>query len=211
MSRTYALDETAAKEANTGGKRVTEPGVYVGKFRAAWAEANDKGTESVNLIFETESGQEVGPLALYTHRGDGTELPSYKTLNAIIACLKIKGIRPTPGSVTLWDFDTKAEVVKQKETYPSMVGPRIGLVLTSEDYQNRDGDVKARLVIAAPFVADTRQMANEVLGGMKAESLDKYIGWLDSQKRWHKPLKGSRPAPSGAVVDDQFIDDDLLF
>jgi hypothetical protein len=209
MARDFALDTQAAKEANTGGKRITEPGAYVGQFKAAWYEVNDKGTEAVMFQFVSDSGQEAGPLALYTHNGAGEELPSYKTFNAILACMKQRGIKAQSGKVSVWDFDKKAEVEKTKDIYPALIGPRVGLVLTTEDYDGRNG-VKARVVISAPFHADTRQMANEVIESKPAEALEKYIGWLD-KGRWHKPLKGAHShAPSSQQRgDEQFSDDGI--
>jgi hypothetical protein len=133
MARDYTLDTNAAKEANTGGKRITEPGEYIGTFKQAWYEVNQNGTELVNFTFVCENGQEAGPLALYTHNNKGEELPSFKTFHAILACAKQRGVKAVQGQVTLWDYDKNAEVVKAKDTYPALVGQRIGLVLTTED------------------------------------------------------------------------------
>lgn len=212
MARDYQLDAAAAKEANNGGKRITEPGEYIGTFKQAWYEVNQNGTESVNFTFLTEGGQEAGPLALYTHNGKGEELPSYKTFHAILACMKQRGIKAQRGDVTLWDYDQKAEVVKQKDTYPALAGPRIGLILTSEDYDGRNG-VKQRIVIGAPFNADTRQMAQEVLNNEPATALEGYKAYLDKQHRWHKPLKngGSGPPASHQSSHDPDFDDAIGF
>lgn len=212
MARDFTLDATAAKEANTGGKRITEPGAYVGTFKQAWYEKNEKGTESLNFTFVSDGGQEAGPLALYTHNGAGEELPSYKTFHAILACMKQRGIKAQPGKVTLWDYDSKQEVEKPKDTYPALVGPKVGLVLTTEDYDGRNG-VKSRIVIGAPFCPDSRQMADEVLSSKPAEALDKYTAWLDKSGRWHKPLPGNRSSgPQQSVQSaDDFADDDIPF
>lgn len=211
MARDYQLNEAAAKEANSGGKRITDPGEYIGTFKQAWYEVNDKGTESVNFTFVSEGGQEAGPLALYTHNNKGEELPSYKTFHAILACMKQRGIKAQRGNVTLWDYDAKAEVPKQKDTYPTLAGPRIGLILTSEDYEGRNG-VKQRIVIAAPFNADTRKMAQEVLGNEPATALDGYKAWLDKSNRWHKPLKnGGGPPASHQYAPDPEFDADVGF
>jgi hypothetical protein len=197
MPRTYALDTEAAAQANTGGKRIQDPGAYTGYFRAAWGETNEKGTESVALIFVSDQEQEAGPLMLYTHNGKGDELPSYKMLNAIMVCAGIKALSLRPGKVKLYDFDSKQDVEKTKETYPELVGPRIGLVLQAEEYENRDGNIKTRLVIAAAFEAEHRRMANEVLAkSTDATALDKYLAWFEQHKV--KPLRGSRSAPSAA-------------
>lgn len=205
--RTYALDTTAAKEANNGGKRISEPGEYTGKIRAAWHEVNEKGTESVHIIFASDGGQEAGPLALYTHKGDGTTLPSYKTLNAIMACCKVRELKPTRGPVKLWNRDANAEVEKQKDIFPALSGKPLGLVLQAEEYENRNFEVKERMVIAAPFEAGTRKMAEEVLTqSPDAKALDKYLTWF-SNGHQVKKLKSrnhaeSAPAPQSDNFDD---------
>ena len=213
MANTYALDETAAKEASSGGKRITDAGAYEGKLKFAWEEVNDNGTVSVNLIFESDSGQNAGPLAIYTFNGKGDELRGYKTVNAMIACMKLKGIRPQQGSVTLWDYDAKQEVQKTKDVFPGLVGPRIGLILTTEDYEKRDGNIGSRLNISAVYNPDTRQMANEVIDNTAAKALDGYIAWLDKSGKWHKPLanKPQQQSYGGRQIDEQFQDDDLNF
>lgn len=210
-ARNFELDQTAAKEANTGGKRITDHGSYVGTFTAAWYEVNDKGTESVQFIFTSSEGQEAGPLALYTHNGKGDELPSYKMLNAIMACMKLNRITTKEGSVKLYDFDTKQEITKQKDTYPEMVGKQIGLVLTSEEYRTNSGDLKTRLNIGAPFEAATNRMADEVLN--KSDSpvaLKKYTDYLTNKDKWVKrmaPESNSAPYDGHPRHDDPFGDD----
>lgn len=214
MTRNYDLDTTAAKEANSGGKRITEPGAYTGKLLAAFAETNDKGTESVNLIFEADNGQQVGPLALYTHKGDGTALPSYKTLNAIMACARVRKLEAKPGKVTLYDFDTKTEVTKDKTVYPALVGQRIGLVLQGEEYTNRNKEVKQRMIVAAPYCAASRRMADEVLTSSEtAQALDKYLVWFEGHKVKLQRNEGSAARPAGAppAHDDAFPADDIPF
>lgn len=211
MSRNFDLDTSAAKDANSGGKRITQPGPYAGTFRSAFYESNKNGTESVNLVFVAENGQEVGPIALYTHNGDGEALPSYKMLNAIMACMRLRKLESKPGKVTLYDFDRKAEVTKEKTCYPALVGPRIGLVLQGEEYENRNGEVKVRMVIAAAYDADSKRMADEVLTqAADAKALPKFLEWFEGHQV--KPLRGTprrtndnQPARPSAA--DDFADD----
>jgi hypothetical protein len=219
VARDYTMNPQAAKESSSGGKRIDQHGVYRGTFRAAFYEVNERGTESVNLIFVTDDGKECGPLAIYTHNGSGQELPGFKTFNAILACMKLRGIKAQPGKVRLWDAASNAEVEKAKDCYPAMVGPRIGLVLTEEEYVNRNGDKRTRIVISAPFNAETGQMADEVLSSQNNGVLDKYTAWLTAKDRWVKPLKNSEPpAQSGgfrgysdAPASSSFPDDDIPF
>lgn len=205
MARNYDLDTTAAKEANSGGKRITEPGVYVGTFRAAWAETNDKGTESVGLFFHSDQGQEAGPLMLYTHNGKGEALPSYKTLNAIMACLKVRKLEAKRGNVTFYDHDTRKDVQREKDTYPALVGKRVGIVLQGEE-QEYQGELKKRLQLAAPFCAETRRMAGEILEPRPtADALDKYLVWFEANKWRH--AKAAKSPPAGSRTRDVAPDD----
>jgi len=213
MARNYDLDTSAAKEANSGGKRITEPGVYVGTFRAAWFEINDKGTESVGLFFQSEQGQEAGPLMLYTHNGRGEALPSYKTLNAIMACLKVRKLEAKRGNVTFYDHEARKDVQREKDTYPALVGKRVGIVLQGEE-QEYQGELKKRLQLAAPFCAETRRMAVEILDQKTTpEALDRYLVWFESNKWRHargaKAAPARRAEPVGAGADD--FEDDIPF
>ncbi|MFD1304209.1 hypothetical protein, partial [Methylobacterium marchantiae] len=92
-------------------------------------------------------------------------------------------------------------------------GPRIGLILTTEDYEKRDGNIGSRLNISAAYNPDTRQMANEVIDNTAAKALDGYIAWLDKSGKWHKPLanKPQQQSYGGRQIDEQFQDDDLNF
>ncbi|MFK3647945.1 hypothetical protein ACI2IY_05835 [Lysobacter enzymogenes] len=220
MSRNFDLDATAAKEAGNAGKRITQPGPYVGTFRAAFYEKNERGTESVNLILSAENGQETGLLSLYTHNGDGEALPSYKTLNAIMACLRLRRIETKPGKVTLYDFTAGEDVVRDRDVYPSLMGPRIGLVLQGEEYVAGNGDTKVRMIVVGVYDPASRRMADEVLSSaQEAKSLDRLLAWLD--KNPVKPLRGA-PRPSGGnasssrgnssrPASDDFVDDDIPF
>ncbi|QWP79194.1 hypothetical protein J5226_12750 [Lysobacter sp. K5869] len=221
MSRNFELDTGAAKEASNAGKRITQPGPYVGTFRAAFYEKNERGTESVNLILAAENGQETGLLSLYTHNGDGEALPSYKTLNAIMACLRLRRIETKPGKVTLYDFTAGEDVVRDRDVYPALMGPRIGLVLQGEEHIAGNGETKVRMIVVGVFDPASRRMADEILSqASEAKSLDRLLAWLD--KNPIKPLRGtprtssgssstSRGGGSSRAPSDDFADDDIPF
>ncbi len=197
MSRNFNIDTNAAKEASSGGKRITEAGSYVGKFRAAFYEQNEKGTESVNFMFVADNGQEAGPLTLYTHNSSGEELPSYKTFNAILACMKQRTAEAKPAKVKLWDYDSKSEVEKTKDSYAALIGPKVGLLLQGEEYQKRDGEIKVRMVIAAPFDPSTRMLADEILNkATEPKGLDRYLAYIGNTPV--KKLRGAKPSTNGA-------------
>lgn len=167
MARAYNLDAKAAKEANTGGKRITETGKYIGTITAAFYEQNQRGTESVNIMFTADDGREVGPLNLYTHNANGEPLTGYKMLNALMTCAKVRALSWKVEPLELYDFDRREVVTKQKEIAVELKGKKIGLVLQKEVYNKQSGEQGDRMLIAAPFEASTELMAAEILGGTK--------------------------------------------
>lgn len=179
MARSYALDTQAAKEANTGGKRITETGKYPGTIAAAFYEQNQNGTEIVNIMFISDSGQECGPLPLYTHNGRGEVIAGYKTLNALMTCAKVKKLSWQNQPLDLYDYDEQKVVSKQKECCVELAGKKIGLVLQQEEYRKGNGDIGERMVLAAPFEHGTERMAAEILGGQnQAAALGSYIAYI---------------------------------
>lgn len=215
--RTYQLDPAAAKNANSGGKRISEAGVYVGKIHAAWCETNKNGTEGVFIQFHANTGQEAGPLALYTFNKDGKALSGYDALNALMTCVRVKELQPSKGKVTVYDFDSQSDVEKTKDVFPALNGKPIGFLLRLEEYENSGGELKTRLVIAGTFDPATKQMATEILARSKdAVALDRASEWL--AKNPVKALKGKRiasngagPSGNGGAHDDPFHDDTITF
>lgn len=214
MARSYALDTQAAKEANTGGKRITETGKYLGTITAAFYEQNQRGTESVNIMFTSDNGQEVGPLNLYTHNGSGEELAGYKMLNALMTCAKVKALNWKTGPLELYDFDEQRVVTKQKECAVELSGKKIGLVLQQEEYEKSAGGIGERMVISAPFEHATELMAAEILSGQKQPSalgnFMQFIAKNPVRKLRKSGQQQSQPASQQTGDYDKF-DDDIPF
>lgn len=206
----YGLDEEAAKRAGEGGRRITTPGVYVGKFTQAWYEKNERGTEGVFLTFESDTGQ-LANFRLYTHNADGEDLPSYKVLNATLAVLRLKSIDSKPGKVT--KFDGKDDVEISAEVFPTMCGKPIGVLVQTEEYENRDGAVKTQTNLYAPFCTEKQATAAEVIARKVDGGLAKLIEHFEQVK--HKPLKSGRSsgrvAPGRTAPSSGLADDDIPF
>lgn len=215
MARQFSLDTQAAKEANSGGKRITETGKYQGQIVVAFYECNQNGTESLNIMFRADNGQEAGPLNIYTHNGKGEALAGYKTANAIMTCCRVKALTPVSAPVQLYDFDSRSMVSKQKEIYKELTGKPIGLVLQQEEYEKRDGTIGERMVIAAPFEAGTELMAGEILDQKKEpDQLGKYMDYIaKSPVRKLKAKSGGTAAPASSAPAGNYddFDDDIPF
>lgn len=215
MARDYRLDTQAAKDANTGGKRITETGKYAGTITAAFYEQNQRGTESVNIMFAADNGQEVGPLALYTHNGAGEPLAGYKMLNALMTCCKVKGLSWNKEPLELYDFDEQKVVTKQKEIAVELKGKKVGLVLQKEVYNKQSGGQGERMLIAAPFEAGTELMAVEILGGQKEPAaLGGMMAYIAKNPIKYAKGAGQQAQPAQhtyAPPADDFYDDSVPF
>lgn len=208
--RKFAFNEQAAREADAGGKRITAPGVYTGRFTQAWYEKNQNGTEGVFLTFAADNGQQT-TVRLYTHNSAGEELPSYKTLNAIMAVLRLKGIEAKPGKVVA--FDGEQDVEKAADIFPTMLNKPIGLMLQTEEYTNSSGAVKNQINIFAPFCPEKRATASEIIDKKVDGELVKLLERFEQFK--HKSLSGRRggTGSSGkpAATKSTFEEDDIPF
>jgi hypothetical protein len=215
MARVYNLDTQAAKDANTGGKRISETGKYMGTITAAFYEKNPKGTESVNLMFVGDSGQEVGPLNLYTHNSSGEPLSGYKQLNALMTCAKVKALNWNKERLSLYDFDSQSMVEKEKECAIELKGKRIGLVLQQEEYQKQNGDIGERMVIAAPFEYGTELMAGEILAKKTdASSLGGFMSFIAKnpiRKLRNQQSSNSTNYQNGPIDDAPDFSQDIPF
>jgi hypothetical protein len=97
----YALDPKAARKADQTGNRINEIGKYVGVFTQAEDITASTGTKGVALRFES-NGQQAN-LSLYTKKADGTEIMGLQALMAIMTCMRLRNIKPAPGTVKHWD------------------------------------------------------------------------------------------------------------
>ena len=198
-ARSFNLDPEAAKQANNGGKRINESGKYVGTIKAAWHEVYPSGAEAVLIKFDSDQGQEAGPLMLFTHGKDGQTLGGFNTVQAMMTCVQARALTPQQGQVELYDFDTQKEVTKQKDIYPELTGKRIGLLLREEHVTEKDGtpktrddgSIKTRMIMFAPFCAETERTASEILERVtQGKKLATMVQWLQEN-----PLKKAKKAP----------------
>jgi hypothetical protein len=188
----------------------------MGTVTAAFYEKNPKGTESVNVMFIADNGQEVGPLNLYTHNGSGAPLAGYKQLNALMTCAKVKALNWKEEPVELYDFDQQGMVTKQKECAIELKGKKIGLVLQQEEYQKQNGDIGERMIIAAPFEFGTELMAAEILSKQnKAAALGGFMAFIAKnpvRKLRNQPSQSQSPSHQGGAGNEPPADwDDIPF
>lgn len=184
----YTLDVQAARHADTAGATIKEIGKYVGEFIQAKDVVTKKGGRGIEFIFKSQGGQKAN-LAIYTTGANGDRYQGYDALMAIMTCLQLRGIKPAPGKVTRYDFDTKKEVVEDGTVFPELQKP-IGVLLETEDYEKKDGSLGTRMVLKNVFQPNTELTASEILDKKtQPELLAKMVEGLR-----HRPLKGARTA-----------------
>lgn len=227
-ARTYQLDTQAAKAANSGGARITEAGPFVGKITQAWHEVNQNGTEAFVFSFEAKNGQKAGPIALYTHNKAGDKLPSFDTVCSLLAVLRLRGIRPAQGQVTVYDYDKQQDVTKQKDIYPEVAGKDVGVFFRLEEYVRQRGQnagtTGTRLIVHGFFGPASKLMAGEILDKQaEAKQYERELAYVErepvkkaknagqAQHRAAAQNMGMGGASTAGGFADDFADDDIPF
>ncbi len=190
----YNLDTDAAKQADTGGGRITESGKYVGTFTKAKKVISKKGTQGIEFSFTSTAGQSADYLSVWTLNADGDQIYGFKQLMAIMTCLKVRGIDTKHATVQEFDKNSNGMVDVQIEAYTDLEKKPIGILLQMEEYEKKDGSIAEKPSFAGFFDAKTEQVATEILEKSEAKILGKLVGQLTPVKK----LKGgARPVTQG--------------
>lgn len=194
----YSLDTQAARQADTAGATIKEIGKYIGEFVQAQDIKTKKGGRGVSFIFKSQAGQKAN-IAIYTTGANGDRYQGYDALMAIMTCMQLRSIKPAPGKVTRYDFDSKKEVVEDGTVFPEL-HKTIGVLLETEDYEKQDGSVGTRMVLKNVFQPSTELTASEILDKKTQPGmLAKMVEGLR-----HRPLKGRANAQAPQHQDDGF-------
>lgn len=205
----YNLDTEAAKQADQKGGSITEGGKYIGTFTRAENVTSTKGTAGVEFSFKSDDGRSADYLTLWTRNAEGKELYGYKTLMAIMTCLRVKTISPSTTMVEKYNHDSGQREQVQAQVFNELMNKPIGLLIQMEEYEGKKGRAW-KPVIYAPFDKDGFTASEILSKATKAETLDKMLLGLRD-----RPLKASAavtqqhaPQQTGTIVD---FDDDIPF
>jgi len=210
----YTLDTKQAKAADSISSSIRETGKYIGTITRAEAIVSTRGTKGLGLSFKADDGATADYLDLYTHKSDGEALSSLKTVNAILACLKVREVKEGSINFEKYDKETKSRAKVQGRGYPELMGKRIGFLLRKEIETDDQGKDRDRVAIFAVFQHDTELTATEVLDQKtKPERLEKMLDAL-----WARPVYDKRKAStsqarttSHSTGDDWTQDQDIPF
>ena len=203
------LDTKAAKAADNIASSISETGKYVGAITRAEALKSTQGTTGLGLSFKSDNGQTADYLDIYTHKADGTELMGAKTVNAILACLKLRGAKQGQITCEKWDKNAGSRERVTVGGYPDLMGKRLGLLLQQELSTRQDnGKEVTRMTIFGVFSADTELTASEVLDGkVNPERLPRMLQALMAKPVRDNRAKSGRPAAGGQAGGAVTLDD----
>lgn len=209
------LDTNSAKAADSIASAIRESGKYIGTITRAEKLVSKNGTEGIGLSFRASDGSTADYLDIYYQKGNGETLAGLKTVNAIMACLKLREAKDGRIRFERWNKDARKREPVEADGYPDLMGKRIGLLLQKELASNQYGEDVERMLIFGVFSAETELTASEILDGKtNPERLAKMVEALaarpvrDSRDKGARsaPRSASSPAPAG--FDDE---DDIPF
>lgn len=213
----FNLDTESAKKADSEGSRISETGKYVGKIIRFEFIQSKKGTQGVEIFFESDNKEEAN-MSLWTFSADGTPIFLRDKVNALMACTQTRTLTPTEAQVEKYDFDLKAKIVQPVTVATELADKRVGFLIQMEEYEKNDGTVGKKATLVSSFQADTGLMAKEILDRKTVpEQLEKAYTRLmkNGDKKLQKQAQGSggygsnqsTPSGSGGAISD--LDDDL--
>lgn len=161
----YDYDENAAGHAEDFANRIDKSDAFVGKFTNVWAlvsktkDDGSGGTSGIHFEFEGDGG-ERGQADIYTIKKDGTKLFGYNMVQAMMLIMGVKGLKTKKGEVEI--FEDGKRVKAEGDTFPDLIGRKIGVIFQKELYTKSDGKEGSRYNLIATFHPETRMTASEI-------------------------------------------------
>ena len=158
----YSLNPIAARQAEQHSARITQPGKYIGTFTCAEDVTSQKGTRGIEFTFETADQQKAN-FSLWTKSAENKELYGHRQLNALMVCLRIKNMAPTPGKIRKWDSLARSIIDMSAQVFTDLMNKKIGVLFDTEEYEKQGGQIGIK-VVPAGFIDDQSYlMASEIL------------------------------------------------
>lgn len=213
----FNLDPKAASSYGRGSSYITSSGKYIGEFYRAESVTSKSGTQGVDLLFKTPQGEIADYMTIWHTKADGTRLPGFDAINALMTVLKVRGAKEGAHKAERWVKENKAYEPLMVRGYDEFCHKLIGIVLqeTLED-DGKGGNRQGKQIIGF-FEANTELTAAEILNkASKPEALAKQLTWLASHpikdNRKNKSAgEFSKPSSSSFKSDAEDWDSDIPF
>lgn len=203
MAFEYTYDEQSALAADKAASQLAEQGAYVGQFKRAWGiRSANTGTEGIEFEFEVP-GSGSTTFSLYTFKEDGTAVFGKSFVDAFMFFFGLRGLKAEPGLVMKWDEAEGKRVEAEGDTYPTLCGKPIGLVLQEEKYTTGKGATASRLNLIGVYQPETRLMLTEVKEKkVKPVKLDRLLAQLKVKDSRKAAAEQPAQPPLGAIGGD---------
>ena len=157
----FGYNPESAKQADSSS-RIEEAGKYVGVIKHMEFITAKSGTTGFEIEFETDN-KESASFSIWTEKKDGTPLGGVHKINALLACIGVRGLTPTNAPLEKYDFDAKDRITKNCVVAPEVANQRIGFLLQRENYKNDNCEWKFQMNFFSCFNAQTELMAKEII------------------------------------------------
>lgn len=200
------LDPKSASSADNIASNIRDTGKYIGVFTRAEKLLSRNGTQGVGLSFKSDDGQTADYLDLYTINAAGDDLPSLKTVNALMACLGLRNAEEGTVQFEKWNKAAGAREKVAAPGYPDLMNKKVGLLLQKEVYSDQNGDDRERVSIYGVFNASNELTASEIMARKTTpEKLPQILQALMARPVKDTRNKASKPAASGgSELPDDF-------
>lgn len=202
-----------AKAADNINTALREHGKYVGTITRAERLVSSQGTIGLGLSFRADSGQTADYLDLYHTKETGEDLPSMKTVHAILCCAKVAEAKDGYIDCEKWNPETRQRDKVKVEGYPDLMGKRIGFLFQEVIETDNKGKDREKIQIFGVFNAETELTASEMIAKKTTpERLSQMVDALAAKpvRDIRKNKSAPRPAAtSGTAFDD--LDSDIPF
>lgn len=203
----YDYDDNAAGHAEDFANRIDKSDAYIGTFTNAWAltsktkEDGSGGTSGIHFEFEGAGG-ERGQADIYTVKKDGTKLFGYNMVMAMMLIMGVKGLKTKKGEIEVFDNDSGKRIKVEGDTFPDLMGKRIGVIFQKELYTKNDGKEGSRYNLIATFHPETKLTASEIKEKkVKPEKFDRIMRGLKTKDsrvaQAAEPAQPSQALPAG--------------
>lgn len=215
-----------------GGFTSLESGIYPAMVKALYVTESKSGAMALNLIADI-NGREYRETIYITNKdkqnyylskktGKKVPLPGFTTIDDLCLCGIGKHLSetsdPQPKTIKVYDFDAKAEILKEVPMVTDMIGAKVLLGILREIVDKNtlqgneyvpSGETREQNTINKVFHSETHKTVPEATQGKeKAEFYDKWIAKYEG-KTIDRSTKGvgktvAKPAPAPAPKKSLF-------
>lgn len=222
MSDLFGTGATSNKveQEQDFGKRTLNTDVYEAEIKMAFAGQSAKGARSVTLQLKLANGKDYNETIYVsnqagknTYEKDGKEyyLPGFLLINAIAIMTCEKSLHDLAADVEtktikLYDFDSKKEVLTDVPAIVPMIGKKIKVAITEEEYEKNtkvgndyvpSGEVGLKNTIVKIYDFETNRTSVEIRDNKEATQMN---DWLKTYRNKVKivEVKGTKGTGTAA-------------